>query len=196
MTRSSLPDSYQRPRRTTIIREFLRAMKRRAGRMELLFAMSRNVPGRYGQALRERVLRPHFANAGPGLLVRQGVMIRNIERISCGTNVHIGDQVFIQAGGGLTLGDCVLIGPGAKIWTQNHRADSLETPIREQGYIYKSVTIEDDCWIGANAFIMPGVHLPRGCVVAAASVVGVKAYRENQILMGNPARPIGFRGSE
>ena len=50
-----------------------------------------------------------------------------------------------------------------------------------------------DCWIGANAFIMPGANLGEGTIVSAGSVVGGKAVPPYKILAGNPARVIGSR---
>lgn len=175
------------------MREFWRALRSREGRNLMVFAMVREVPGSYGIAIRALVMSRQFAEAGENVRILEGARIRNPQMIRCGRNLSVGNDATLQAGGGITFGDDVLLGPGVKIWTQNHRSDDVDTPIREQGYEYKAVSIGDDCWIGANAFIMPGVQLPRGCVVAAGSVVGVKAYKEYTILVGNPARAIGFR---
>ena len=49
------------------------------------------------------------------------------------------------------------------------------------------------CWLGADVFVMPGVDLPEGCVVAARSVVAKKAYPPFSILAGYPARVVGRR---
>jgi len=175
------------------LREFVRAMRHRENRYLLVYAMVREVPGRYGMILRSALMSRLFAAAGENVQVLEGVRIRNPGEIRCGRNLGLGNDVMLQAGGGIEFGDDVLLGPGVKIWTQNHRSEDIATPIREQGYHYKSVSIGDDCWIGANAFIMPGVQLPRGCVVFAGSVVGVKAYREYSIIGGNPARLVGYR---
>jgi acetyltransferase-like isoleucine patch superfamily enzyme len=177
------------------LREFSRAMRHRENRYQLLYAMVCEVPDQYGMILRSALMARLFASAGDNVQVLEGVRIRNPGMIRCGRNLGLGNDVILQAGGGIEFGDDVLLGPGVKIWTQNHRSDDIDTPIREQGYHYKSVSVGDDCWIGANAFIMPGVRLPRGCVVAAGSVVGVKAYKEYSILGGSPARLIGFRNA-
>lgn len=177
------------------LREFWRAMRHREGRYQLLYAMVRETPGRYGLVARSAIMSRQFAAAGANVQILEGARFRNPDRIRCGRNLGVGNDVMLQAGGGISFGDDVLLGPGVKIWTQNHESSDLQTPIREQGYRYAEVSIGDDCWIGANAFILPGVRLPRGCVVAAASLVGVKAYRENSIIAGNPARLIGYRAA-
>jgi acetyltransferase-like isoleucine patch superfamily enzyme len=171
-------------------------MRQSSGRCQFRLALARNVPGGYGALLRRRILTPHLGYAGNGVHYGQGIMIRNPQMIRLGDRAQVGDGVFLQGGGGLTIGNDVLLGPGVKIWTQNHVFRDPEVPILDQGAEYADVTIEDDCWLGANVFVMPGVHLPRGCVVAAGSVVGTKQYRPYQILMGFPARPIGSRQTE
>lgn len=177
------------------LRELWRALGSREGRFQLRFAMVREVPGTYGVIARSALMARQFAAAGENLQVLEGVRIRNPGKIRCGRNLGVGNDVTLQAGGGIEFGDNVLLGPGVKIWTQNHKSDDIDTPIREQGYTYGEVFIGDDCWIGANAFILPRVRLPRGCVVAAGSLVGVKAYREYSIIAGNPARLIGYRNA-
>ena len=125
-------------------------------------------------------------------MVHSGVRIRNIHKLIVGHGVHIGEDTFIQAGGGVALGNYVMLGPGVKIWSQNHEYDE-RGPVREDRYSYARVTIGDNSWIGANSFIMPGVTLPEGSIVSAGSVVGVKRYPAYSIIAGNPARVLGQR---
>ena len=177
-----------------ILRRFWWMLKSRPGRLDLLYTVVREWPDPVGVPVRARILRRHFAEVGPRLIVLEGARFRNIQNISLGDNVSIGTDTMLQAGGGISIGDNTLLGPGCKIWTQNHRMDDPDVPICEQGADFAAVSIGEDCWLGADVFIMPGVQLPRGCVVAAGSVVGIKKYREFAILMGNPARVIGYRG--
>jgi acetyltransferase-like isoleucine patch superfamily enzyme len=172
---------------------FLRALTNSQGRFRLLWALFRFCPGDSGMIVRAKLLSRHLGAVGKNLGVLEGVFIRNPQNVRVGDNVAIGDHVFLQAGGGIDIGNDVLLGPGVKIWTQNHRFEDLNTPIRMQGYEYLKVVIGDDVWIGANAFIMPGAHLPKGCIVSAGAVVSGRAYKEYSILAGNPARVIGFR---
>ena len=178
-----------------ILRELWRSIKQSEGRSEIMYSLVCNTPGRYGLLLRGMIMKRRFAFAEENLQIMEGVRFRNPHKITCGRNAALGTDMFLQAGGGIEIGNDVLFGPSVKIWTQNHRYTEKEVPIRDQGAEFRKVTIGDDCWIGANAFIMPGVKLPRGCVVAAGSVVGIKAYKEFSIIIGNPARLIGFRGS-
>ena len=53
----------------------------------------------------------------------------------------------------------------------------------------KPVTIGDDCWIGANVVICPGVTIGMGCVIGAGSVV-TRDVPPDSFAAGNPARVI------
>lgn len=153
------------------------------------------IPCLFGDMLRARYCAKRFKRAGRNLRVLAGTRFRSMERIEVGNNVSIGFDNFIQAFGGLIIGDNVLLGPGVKIWTVNHGYDLRDKLICEQAQVKKPVRIGDDVWIGANTSINPGVDLPDGCVVAAGSVVNKKVYKQYSIIAGNPGRIIGFRGS-
>lgn len=162
-------------------------------RLYYAYFLIRNLPGEFGILMRRRVLAPHFARSGRNLKVHPGVRFRNIHQIAIGDNVELGVDNFFQGAGELTIHDGTILGPGVKIWTANHRFDDPDRPIMEQGYDYLPVTVGPNVWIGANAFIMPGVELGEGCVVSACAVVGAKKYPPYSILAGNPARVIGNR---
>ncbi len=176
-----------------ILKLFLWSLRDPVGRMAILYAMVRNMPGNYGFAARARVLHRHFATVGERVRIHEGARFRNVHKISLGEYVTFGVDNFIQAAGGLTIGDYSLLGPGVKVWTTNHVFADPDTIIREQGAEYRAVTIGRDVWVGSNAFIMPGTELGDGCIVSAGSVVGAKCYPAYSILMGNPARVIGNR---
>ena len=168
----------------------------RYGRFHILNSIWRLTPGELGFHWRARYIPRYFAAAGEDIRIHEGVRFRGVHKITCGDRVEIGVDNFLQASGGLTLGNRVMLGPGVMIWTVNHRFTDPDVPIAEQGYDYDPVVIEDDVWIGAGSFIMPGVHLPRGCIVSARSVVAKKRYTPWSILAGYPARVIGKRKSE
>lgn len=56
----------------------------------------------------------------------------------------------------------------------------------------KAVTIGNDVWIGANAVILPGVHIGDGAIVAAGAVVN-KDVDEYAIVGGVPAHRLRYR---
>ena len=67
------------------------------------------------------------------------------------------------------IGNNVLIGPGVCVCTATH---DINPDKRKQGGSHAlPITIEDDCWIGANVTILPGVRIGSGTVIAAGAVV-------------------------
>ena len=108
----------------------------RDSRLFYLIFFIRNLPGRFGMALRERILKRYFKAAGSNLRIHDGVIIRNIGLLSVGKNVTLGVGNFIQAAGRITIGNDVLLGPGVKIWSVNHVFNNPDIPVREQGYEY------------------------------------------------------------
>lgn len=175
-----------------IFRQFLRELFDSFWRFQWIFLFIRDFPGESGFALRKRVLSKRFKRVGENVRIHEGVRIRNIHKIELGNNVTIGVENFIQAGGGVEIGDYSVLGPGVKIWTQNH-SFAADKEIRKQGAEYKKVTIGRDVWIGANAFIMPGAEIGDGAIISAAAVVGGKKIPPYAIMAGNPARFIGSR---
>lgn len=103
----------------------------------------------------------------------------------------------------LYIGDYVCIGAEAVILmggNHTHRYDWFSLyPFMdkiEESYQSKGDTrLEDGCWIGMRAMIMPGVTVGEGAIVAANSVVSrdVPPYT---IVGGTPAKPIRLRFSQ
>ena len=71
----------------------------------------------------------------------------------------------------------------------NHNFAEKDLRIDEQGVSTNPVTIGDDIWIGANAVILPGVHIGSHCVVAAGAVV-TKDVPPHSLVAGVPAKVI------
>ena len=57
------------------------------------------------------------------------------------------------------------------------------------------ILISEDCWLGANSVVLPGVSLGKGTVVGANTVV-TKSFPDYAILGGVPAQIIGSRLSK
>lgn len=162
-------------------------------RKYLLYYFIAQFPGLTGDFIRGRFVAKRVKSAGSGLIVQSGTRFRSIENLSLGNNVVIGYDNFIQALGGVSIGNHSMTAPGVKIWSVNHNYRDKNKPVMKQGQTRSPVVIGCDVWIAANAFISPGVNLPDGCVVSSGAVVGVKDYKPYSIIAGNPARVIGFR---
>ena len=83
--------------------------------------------------------------------------------------------------------------PDVVIYTVNHRTDRVDVPIKYQGNTeQKPVIIGNGVWIGHGAFILPGVKIGEGAVVAARAVV-TKDVPAFSIVAGNPAKEVKSR---
>ena len=83
------------------------------------------------------------------------------------------------------IGYDVAISPGVKIITGRHNLKDVW-----QYDDNKPVHIGDNCFIGANAVILPGVTLGSHTVVGAGAVV-TKSFPDGHcVIVGNPAKKI------
>jgi acetyltransferase-like isoleucine patch superfamily enzyme len=155
-----------------------------------------------------------FRSIGADCVFEAGVLVFHPENITLGRNVyvghytilkgyyqnelHIGDeswigqQCFMHAAGGLTIGARVGVGPGVKILTSEHREAGRDVPVLFSPLELAPVVIEDDADLGIGAVILPGVRVGRGAVVGAGAVVtrDVPAYA---VVAGSPARILRHR---
>lgn len=92
----------------------------------------------------------------------------------------------------LEIGENTLIAPGCYICDYDHNFENLEKPINKQGYVSQPITIGSDVWIGAKSIILKGVHIGKGVVIGAGSVVTCD-IPDFSIAVGNPARVVKKR---
>lgn len=162
-------------------------------RKYILYYLIYQIPGRAGDMLRGRFVSKRVKRSGTNLKVMAGTRFRSMENLVVGDNVGIGFDNFIQALGGVSIGNNTWTAPGVKIWSVNHNYRDKNKLFGDQEQRKSPVIIGNDVWIASNAFILPGVNLPDGCIVSAGSIVGIKNYQPYSIIAGNPARIIGFR---
>ena len=121
------------------------------------------------------------------------------ESISVGENVYIGANcVFQSAHGEIIIGNHVMFGPGTHIHGGNHKTTEIGVymdQVQKEKGTDGRVIIEDDVWVGSNAIILCGVHVHRGAVIGAGTIVtkDVPAYA---IVVGNAGKVIKYRFSD
>jgi acetyltransferase-like isoleucine patch superfamily enzyme len=108
--------------------------------------------------------------------------------ITIGENVWVSFAVsggcYFQGGNGIEIGNDTLIAPGVKIISANHNPCNYAEWIKRP-----PVKIGNNCWIGANAIILPSVELGDNVIVAAGSVV-TKNFPSGSTIGGIPANII------
>lgn len=57
----------------------------------------------------------------------------------------------------------------------------------------EDIIIEEDVWLGANVTLLSGAHIGRGAIVGAGSVVRKCNVPPYSIVIGNPAKVVGFK---
>lgn len=127
-------------------------------------------------------------NLGDYSTVEDFATINNgVGAVNIGNNSRIGiGNVII---GPVTIGNNVILAQNIVMSGLNHNYIDVETPIYLQGETVATITIEDDCWIGANVVITAGVTIGKHSVVGGGAVV-TKNIPPFSVALGNPAKVV------
>ena len=109
--------------------------------------------------------------------------------IEIGRNVGINTGAIVFSHGRTTIGDDVLIGPGAVLSTSGHTFEDGTRPIRLQRIAVGDIAIGSGAWIGARAVVLPGVRVGEGAVIGAGAVVS-HDIPDRSLAVGVPARVV------
>ena len=113
-----------------------------------------------------------------------------------GLPLWISTKAFFDRGSGNTikLGDRCVISHGVKILTHDFSLDRyyerFEGESEYEVFREAKVVISEQCFIGMNALILPGVTIGAGAIVGAGSIV-TKSVDADTVVAGVPARVIG-----
>jgi acetyltransferase-like isoleucine patch superfamily enzyme len=112
--------------------------------------------------------------------------------IEMGRNVQFGPYCHIAAD--VKFGNNILMGGHVYLIGKNDHLFNIPCKLLWDGGRGKDniTIIEDDVWIGYNSIILGGVHIGKGSIIAAGSVV-TKDVPECTIVGGNPAKVIKER---
>lgn len=146
---------------------------------------------------RAALLREMFAEIGDGCYIEPPLHANwGGRHVHFGKNVYANFHLTLVDDTDIYVGDYTMFGPNVTVATAGHPILPI---LREQVYQYNMpVFIGRNCWIGAGAILLPGVHIGDGTVIGAGSVV-TKDIPANVVAVGNPCRvlrPIGARDRE
>lgn len=95
--------------------------------------------------------------------------------------IEIGNKVRINAG-------VYLITHDGGLWVLRNM-ENLDPTIYRRADAFGRISIGDNCHIGTNAFIMPGVTIGNNVIIGCGAVV-TKDVPDNSVVAGVPARVI------
>ncbi|WP_229206792.1 acyltransferase [Dyadobacter crusticola] len=107
--------------------------------------------------------------------------------LQIGTNSVVNARCRIDPRGVISIGNNVSVSSDVTILTADHDMETMSLEGRT-----RSVVIEDYVWIGTRAMIMPGVHIGKGAIIGAGSVV-TKNVMPHDVVAGVPAKVIKKR---
>jgi len=143
------------------------------------------LPGKFGSYLRVAFYRQTLLSMTQNTYMGFGSWFSHPEA-QIGNGVYIGAYCIIgkcRIGADCTIGSNVHILSGKR----QHNFSRTDLPVQEQGGVFDTVEIGENCWIGNGAIIMAGMG--RQCVIGAGSVL-TKNAGDHEMLAGNPAKVI------
>jgi len=130
--------------------------------------------------------------AGKKVLIFPGCILHWLENCEFGEDVSIHDFTYIDAIGGIKIGNKVRIAHNCSLISGQHKYNERDKSILDSGYECAPICICDDVWIGTGVVVLPGVTIGEGSVVAANAVVN-KNVEPCSVVGGVPAKLIKKR---
>jgi len=123
--------------------------------------------------------------------VRENTKILSPEKLVCGEHVWIGENAYLDASGGLSIGDHSTVGVGVYVWTHTSVLANLLHQNRPGGaqVIRRPTRIGAGCYIVGHSVLNPGITIGDGALVLPMSVV-TSDVAPGVIVAGAPAAPV------
>lgn len=148
------------------------------------------------------------AGSAGQIVLDERVWVSSDVEIETNSEVHIGEGTTIQRrctiNGSTRIGAGCIFAPNVFVSSGTHPFRIVpHLPIRVQEKtlmastegveaLDRPVWIQDDCWLGANVVVCPGVTIGKGSVVGANAVV-TRDVAPYSVVAGAPAKSIGRR---
>jgi acetyltransferase-like isoleucine patch superfamily enzyme len=105
-----------------------------------------------------------------------------------GTDCHFNTMAFSTEPYLIEIGNHVAIAGGTEIITHDGAIWCFRDEMKNAD-VFGRVKIGNNVFIGDNCTILPNTVIGDNCIVGAGSVVRGK-FPENQVIIGNPAKPV------
>ncbi|GAB7345472.1 hypothetical protein MBLNU457_3799t1 [Dothideomycetes sp. NU457] len=135
----------------------------------------------------------NYDNGHPIGSVGESVMVDAPFTCEYGYNIHIGDEVALQAGVMIqdpcrvSIGDRCVIGPGVKMYGMTLSTDPQERHGKRSAATGGPIVIEEDVFVGPNVIILSNLTIGKGSTVVAGTVVH-EDVPPDTIVAGNPMK--------
>jgi putative colanic acid biosynthesis acetyltransferase WcaF len=136
---------------------------------------------------RNRVLRLFRARVHPSCRIRRLARFECPWNFTAGANTSIGDHAMIYCLGPVTLGERVTVSQNAHLCAGTHDYNDVSMPL-----LRPPITIGDDVWIAADAFVGPNVTVGEGAILGARGCA-CSDLEPWSIYTGNPAKKLKDR---
>ncbi|MBB4062416.1 putative colanic acid biosynthesis acetyltransferase [Salinibacter ruber] len=137
--------------------------------------------------VRNTLLRLFGAEIGKNVRIHPSATIYFPWNVSIDDWSSVGEDAMIYNLGPIEIGERVTVSQRAHLCAGTHDATDPAMPLQKP-----PISVGDQAWVCADAFVGPGVTVEEGAVVGARAVV-VKDVEAWTIVGGNPARPLRDR---
>jgi putative colanic acid biosynthesis acetyltransferase WcaF len=134
-------------------------------------------------------LRLYGARIGRRVFVHQRARIAIPWNVALGDGACVGDRANLYSLGSIAIGRGATIAQEAYLCAGSHDFGDPALSL-----VTGSIVVESGAFVGARAFILPGLVLGAHSIIGAASVV-TQSVPANGIVAGNPARLLRYHPS-
>jgi putative colanic acid biosynthesis acetyltransferase WcaF len=131
--------------------------------------------------LRVFLLRLFGAEIGKGVVIKPRVRVKYPWKLKVGSHSWIGEDVWIDNLGEVSIGDNCCLSQGAMLLCGNHNYKRSTFDL-----MVGDITLEDGVWIGAKSVVCPGVICRSHSILSVGSIAST-TLDSFGIYRGNPA---------
>ena len=146
---------------------------------------------------RKELIDKIFPNHKGSIYIQGNLYVDYGSHTTIGNNFYANNGLTILDVCPVTIGDDCFFGPNVSLYTPLHplmyqeRNQYFDESINR--YTDKEygapIEIGNNCWLGGNVIVLPGVKIGNGCVIGAGSVV-THDIPDNYLAYGNPCKAI------
>lgn len=151
--------------------------------------LSNNIPTFIGLFIRYCLMVRLAQSAGDNIYIGPGVEVREWNNLIIGSNVSLHKDCYLDAKGGIQIGDNVSIAHQSSIVSFEHTWLNNSLPIKDNPLRTAPIIISNDVWIGCGVRILSGVYVGHRSIIAAGAVVRDNV-KTGSLVAGVPAKLI------